>query len=223
MRLIFPILSVLLVINLQGYAQFNYDFQKVSAIRWTPVPESVGELCDLKIDLNGTWQFNSSPEKDFFQNNHDSGWKTIDVPGEWIMQGDSVKTGEYAGYSRTFKIPDQWRGKRILLKCEAIYSECKIWVNGQTGGSHLGGMTPFEKDITALVRNGENNLSIAVRSESLADTLSSASKYAVHPLGGITRPIYLIAIPDINVASLHVSTTRYFRNKTHVYMKINGE
>jgi hypothetical protein len=123
------------------------------------------------------------------------------------MQGDSVKTGEYAGYSRTFKIPDQWRGKRIILKCEAIYSECKIWVNGQSGGAHLGGMTPFEKDITVLVRNGENNLSVAVRSESLADTLSSASKYAVHPLGGISRPIYLIAIPDINVASLHVSTT----------------
>ncbi len=206
MRLTLAIITFTFLLSFKANAQFNYDPPKVSAIRWTPVPESTGDLKNVKIDLNGTWQFNPSPGKMFFQNQNRSGWKTIDVPGEWVMQGDSVKTGEYAGYSRTFKIPDQWRGKRIILKCEAIYSECEIWVNGQAAGAHLGGMTPFEKDITALVRNGVNNLSIAVRSESLADTLSSASKYAVHPLGGITRPIYLIAIPDINVASIHVST-----------------
>ena len=207
MRLTIAIIAFTFLLSLTANAQFKYDPQKVSAIRWTPTPESSGELKDLKLDLNGSWQFNPSPGKEFFKNDNRSGWKTIGVPGEWIMQGDSVKAGEYAGYSRTFRIPGQWKGKRIILKCEAIYSECKIWVNGKSGGAHLGGMTPFEKDITTLVQNGENNLSIAVRSESLADTLSSASKYAVHPLGGITRPIYLIAIPDINVASLHVSTT----------------
>ena len=157
--------------------------------------------------MNGSWYFNPSPEKEFFQNQNNSNWKTIGVPGEWVMQGFEVKSGEYAGYSKDFNKPETWNGKRIILKCEAIYSECKIWVNGQAGGKHLGGMTPFEMDITALVKTGINKLSIAVRSESLADTLSSASKYAVHALGGITRPIYLIAIPDLNVASFHVSTT----------------
>ena len=207
MRITLTIVAFTLLLNLQANAQYNYDPQKVSTIRWTPIPESSENLKVLKIDLNGTWQFNSSPEKDFFQKISQSGWKTIDVPGEWVMQGYTVKSGEYAGYVRSFNIPDTWKGKRIILKCEAIYSECKIWLNGKPAARHLGGMTPFENDITALVKNGENNLSIAVRSESLADTLSSASKYAVHPLGGITRPICLIAIPDINVASFHVSTT----------------
>ena len=207
MRVLYSIFAILLMLNFQGYTQFKYDPQKVSAIRWTPVPEPSGDLTDLKIDLNGSWKFNPSPGKGFFQNQNHSDWKTIEVPSEWVMKGFTVKNGEYAGYSRSFLVPDSWKGKRIILKCEAIYSECKIWVNGQPGGNHLGGMTPFETDITLLVKPGENNLSIAVRSESLADTLSSASKYAVHPLGGITRPICLIAIPNINVASLHVSTT----------------
>ncbi len=207
MRLIGSITLIVFMLNFASNAQFSFDPQKVSAIRWTPIPELSGDLKDTKIDLNGSWYFNPSPEKEFFQNQNNSNWKTIGVPGEWVMQGFEVKSGEYAGYSKDFNKPETWNGKRIILKCEAIYSECKIWVNGQAGGKHLGGMTPFEMDITAFVKTGINKLSIAVRSESLADTLSSASKYAVHALGGITRPIYLIAIPDLNVASFHVSTT----------------
>jgi hypothetical protein len=207
MKITFSFILFFCLLMMQVNAQFKYDAQKVSAIRWTPMPASVENLKDFKIDLNGSWQFNAAPEKDFFLKNKLSGWKTIDVPGEWVIQGHTVKSGEYAGYVRSFKIPSEWKGKRVILKCEAIYSECKIYLNNQDAGGHLGGMTAFEKDITPLVRTGENHISIAVRSESLADTLSSASQYAVHPLGGITRSIYLIAVPDVNVASFHVSTT----------------
>jgi len=207
MRTLFLFIAFFFLFNLQGNARFQYDTKKVSAIRWTPFPSSVSGLNDIKIDLNGTWQFNTSPGKDFFLNKKQSGWKTIEVPGEWVMQGYTVKSGEYAGYARSFKIPSNWKGKRIVLKCEAIYSECKIWLNSRFAGEHLGGMTPFEIDITSLVRSGENNISIAVRSESLADTLSGASTYAVHPLGGISRPICLIVLPEVNIASFHVSTT----------------
>lgn len=207
MRITFLFIAFLSLLNMQVNAQFKYDVQKVSAIRWTPMPASVGDLKDFKIDLNGNWQFNTAPEKDFFLKSKLSGWKTIEVPGEWVMQGHTVQSGEYAAYVRSFKIPSEWKGKRVILKCEAIYSECKIYLNNQDAGGHIGGMTAFEKDVTSLVKTGENQIAIAVRSESLADTLSSASQYAVHPLGGITRSIYLIAVPEVNVASFHVSTT----------------
>jgi len=226
MKVFFPFIAFLFLLNLQANAQFKYDAQKISAIRWTPVPASVNELKDFKIELNGNWQFNAYPEKDFFLKSKLSGWKTIEVPGEWVMQGHTVKSGEYAGYVKSFKIPSEWKGKRIILKCEAIYSECKIYLNNQEAGGHLGGMTAFEKDITSLVKNGENLISIAVRSESLADTLSSASRYAVHPLGGITRPIYLIAVPEVNVVSFHVSTTfdeKYEDANLKTELKISNE
>jgi len=188
-------------------AQFSFDKEKIKQIRWSPIPVFVENVKEFKLDLNGTWKFSPSPPKDFFTQNNHSTWENIKVPGEWVMQGYIVKSGEYAGYSRSFTLPQDWKNKRIILKCEAIYSECSIWINQQEAGRHLGGMTSFETDITSFVKNGENNITIAVRSESMADTLSSASQYAVHPLGGITRPIHLLALPEVNVASFHVTTT----------------
>ena len=206
MKLIPSIFAFLFLLTLQVKAQFKFDPQKVTAIRWSPVPEKAEGNDILKIDLNGQWNFSTTPEKEFWNHDRTSGWKTIEVPGEWVMQGYEVESGKAAGYFRNFQIPLSWKGFRIKLKCEAVYSDCQIWINGKAAGSHLGGFTPFEFDVTDQLRQGDNTIALTIKSESIADTLSSASKYAVHPLGGITRPVYLIALPEVNIASFHVST-----------------
>jgi len=83
----------------------------------------------------------------------------------------------------------------------------EVYVNGHKTGRHEGGFTPFEIDITDNVKFGsENTLSLAVTSESLSDRLASASKYAVHALGGISRKVTLFAVPLVNVNSYHITT-----------------
>lgn len=186
--------------------QFDYDAGKVEAIRWTPDPDQVAGLDQHVIDLDGNWRFSVEPGKSFYKDGNLQEWDDIEVPGEWVMQGYEVVPGNYAGYYRTFEVPVSWKDYRLKLKCETVYSECTIWVNGKEAGSHLGGFTPFEFDVSKLVKTGENSIALKVRSESLADTLSSASFYAVHPLGGITRSIYLVALPEVNLASFHVRT-----------------
>lgn len=184
--------------------------QSVSATDFTvprlsPLPVKVEKQ---KIPLGGNWQFNPSPEKEFWKQGSVTNWKSIEVPGEWVMQGFEVEKGKAAGYFRTFSVPSSWNGQRIKLRCNGIYSDSHIYINGKEAGSHLGGFTAFELDVTELVQTGkENRIAVSVRSESLADSTSSGSQYAVHPLGGITRDMYLFTLPDINMSMFHVNTS----------------
>lgn len=172
--------------------------------RLSPLPVNLEKQ---KVPLAGSWQFNPSPEKEFWKKDRVNNWKNIYVPGEWVMQGFEVEKGKAAGYYRTFTVPSSWDGQRVKLRCNGIYSDSRIYINGKEAGSHLGGFTPFELDVTGLVETGkENRIAVSVRSESLADSTSSGSQYAVHPLGGISRDIYLYALPDVNLGMFHAST-----------------
>lgn len=171
--------------------------------RLSPLPVKMEKQ---KVSLSGIWRFNPSPEKNFWEKSIRN-WKEIEVPGEWVMQGFEVEKGKAAGYYRTFTVPSSWNGERVKLRCNGIYSDSHIFINGKKAGSHLGGFTAFELDVTHLVEVGkENRIAITVASESLADSTSSGSQYAVHPLGGITRDIYLYALPNVNLAMFHAST-----------------
>ncbi|WP_293714778.1 glycoside hydrolase family 2 TIM barrel-domain containing protein [uncultured Parabacteroides sp.] len=192
------LLSLTLFFN-QGRAE-DFVIPRIS-----PLPIKVE---NRKVPLAGKWQFNPSPEKEFWKKGGLSNWKNIEVPGEWVMQGFEVEKGKAAGYYRTFTVPSSWNGQRVKLRCNGIYSDSRIYINGKEAGSHLGGFTPFELDITDWVETGkENKIAVSVRSESLADSTSSASQYAVHPLGGISRDIYLYALPDVNLGMFHASTS----------------
>ena len=171
--------------------------------RLSPLP---ADLEEWKVSLNGEWRFTTCLGEE--QYSGDKFESVIQVPGEWVMQGFEVAKGNRAGYARTFELPDSWKGKRVKLRCNAVYSECDLFVNGKKAGSHVGGFTAFEVDVTALVKTGQmNEILLSVASESVADSAASGSEYAVHPLGGITRDIFLFALPEVNLSMFHASTS----------------
>jgi hypothetical protein len=46
-----------------------------------------------------------------------------------------------------------------------------------------------------------------VGTETLADTMASGSRYAAHDIGGITRKMYIMAVPDVSIADVNYTTT----------------
>lgn len=179
--------------------------QDIEFPRLSPLPEAT---VPSKLFLNGKWLFNPTPEADFWKQKDITQWAAIEVPGEWVMQGFTVTPKRAAGYFRTFILPKEWQQKRIKLRCNAVYSDAQVYINGQKAGSHLGGFTPFELDVTQLVSfEKENQIDISVISQSIADKAASASMYAVHDLGGILRDIYVFALPDVSLSMLHASTS----------------
>ncbi len=175
--------------------------------RLSPKPSDVFGVEKEMIDLDGQWKFNPHVIQGFEKELDSPGWSDIQVPGEWSMQGFNVDSAVTAGYFRTFIVPRDWKQKRIKLRFNAVYSEAIVFINGQKAGSHNGGFTAFELDITDLVNVGKTNtLALAVKNESLENSLSSGSRYACHPLGGISRSVYLMALPQVNMSSLAIQT-----------------
>ena len=174
---------------------------------YTVKPQQVQGVYSPMLSLNGVWKFCEKPGEGFF-NDKQTGdtWKNITVPGEWAMQGFKVDSAKFGGYQTTFTLPEDWQGKRVKLRFDGVSSESVVYLNGKKVGSHMGGMTPFEIDITDGLKAGENLLSLSVRSESLADMLGSLTQYAAHQIGGITRKVTLFAVPEVHLSDLRIVT-----------------
>ena len=50
----------------------------------------------------------------------------------------------------------------MLLHFGAVDWKADVWVNGVCVGTHTGGFTPFEFDITAALKKGDNELKVRV-------------------------------------------------------------
>lgn len=201
------------------------DLEGGYSLRLTPAPDTSLQLQAPKVDLNGTWHIKTNPENSFYEKNEGdfSQWETIEVPSDFWMEGITDRETQ-AGYMRTFTIPAEWEGQRIKLRCDEIASACKVWVNDQQVGEHMGHFIAFELDITdAAVFGGENKISILVSRNSLARNLSG---YSVHPGGGITRKIYAFPVPEVNIAQMHISTNfddQYEDATTLVQLEVANE
>jgi len=119
---------------------------------------------DEWLNLNGTWQFEIDPNGDGeargLASGHDLA-QTILVPfcPESKLSGIAhTDFMEHVWYRRTFDVPADKRGKRLLLHFGAVDWHARVWVNGTFVGEHRGGYSPFTFDITPVARTGENEL-----------------------------------------------------------------
>ena len=133
-------------------------------------------------------------------------WKPLKVPSNYEMEGFTTKT-DTAAYHKVVTIPQEWAGKRIRLRAEAIYSSCDVWLNGQRVGGHDGGATPFELDLSAAAKPGQpNDLCILVKARSKAAMIDNMSVYAYFEIAGIWRPLELFCVEPVHVARLTYAT-----------------
>ncbi|MEE1322150.1 MAG: glycoside hydrolase family 2 TIM barrel-domain containing protein [Acutalibacteraceae bacterium] len=63
-------------------------------------------------------------------------------------------------YRKKFNLGKEFTGKRIILHFEAVDWETKVYVNGIKVGEHIGGYCPFSFDITDMLKDGENELTV---------------------------------------------------------------
>jgi len=122
---------------------------------------------DLKrnawMNLNGLWEYAITPI-----GNKPEKWDgniLVPYPVESALSGvkKRVSDKENLWYRRTFKVPNVWNRKQILLNFEACDWETTVWIDGKEAGSHKGGYDPFTFNITeVLADQKEHELLVCV-------------------------------------------------------------
>ena len=96
--------------------------------------------------------------------------------------GKTLRPGQVLWYRRPLPLKKR-AGMRTLLHFGAVDQRAWVYVNGLLAGTHTGGYTAFTLDITKLLREGENTLTVAVRDDT--DTVPLARGKQKTKRGGI--------------------------------------
>ena len=185
--------------------------------------------------LNGEWQFEIDDQADGEARGLVSGKdlaSKITVP--FCPESKLSGIGHYGimkhvWYRRTFELPAAMRGQRVLLHFGAVDYQAQVWLNGQRGGTHVGGDTAFAFDITKLLRAGSNELVVQVFHDVASGkqptgkqthTVSEGCMYT--RTTGIWQPVWLEAVGSTFVENFSIVPDPD-RSRVLIDASVNGD
>ena len=121
--------------------------------------------------------------------------------------GKTLRPGQVLWYRRPLPLKKR-AGMRTLLHFGAVDQRAWVYVNGLLAGTHTGGYTAFTLDITKLLREGENTLTVAVRDDTDAVPLSRGKQKTKRggiwytPQSGIWQTVWAEQVPERYIGSL---------------------
>lgn len=174
-----------------------------------------------KVSLNGVWTFaldplNTGEQARWFAADFVSArFDKVQVPHSFSVDKRYFFYTGTAWYFKQFNAPLARKGQRTFLQFDAVFYKTRVWLNGQPVGEHEGGYTPFEIEVTHLLKD-KNTLALSVNNAWDTTTIPGAKAsdakdapnvvqlYAWMNYGGITRPVHLITRPDAFIENVKV-------------------
>lgn len=180
--------------------------------------------------LNGTWNF-------FFVDSYKQlpaniekpgtniNWKTIQVPGNWEMQGYGValytnqpydfqprnpqppqlpEANPVGVYQREFEVPADWAGRNIYLHLEGAKSGVYVYINGKEVGYNEDAKNPGEYLINDYLQGTKNHLVVKCYRYSTGSYLECQDFWRI---SGIERDVYLFSQPKVAIQDFKVLST----------------
>ncbi len=196
-------------------------------VHYVPLPPQTAGLETNVISLDGAWSLNAKATNSVRgQSLSAPGWSPFTVPGQWLQQGYEIPQDKTVAVAREFVIPQSWRGRRIILRFDAIHAGTHYWLNGHELGYSENLFTPVEWDITDAARIGATNrLDLQMKVNTVSEQLSYSSAYAFHNLGGIDRSVRVFAVPLNYIRELHVDAAldkNYQDGRLRLHLGLDG-
>ena len=181
------------------------------------VPQIGNVLARETISLNGAWNYiidvqeegyydyrmnptnsgffrNAKPQRpeDLIEYDFDKA-PTMQVPGDWNTQDERLFFYEGTVWLKRSFDYHQQAGRHTLLYFGAVNYDTHVYVNGKKAGHHVGGFTPFNYDVTEMLRDGENTVIVKVDNKRHAEDVPTQI-FDWWNYGGITRDVLLVSV-----------------------------
>ena len=165
--------------------------------------------------LNGTWDFAIDAEG-VHENPERVEWATnIEVPfAPETLRSGIADTGLYRAcwYRLAFVPPPLAVGERLMLHFGAVDYRATVWIDGTLVGTHEGGYTPFEMDITDSLRTNQREHVLVVWADDDPGDLAKPrgkQDWQLEPHSiwyprttGIWQSVWLEKVPQVRIQSL---------------------
>ncbi|MBK5270390.1 MAG: beta galactosidase jelly roll domain-containing protein, partial [Bacteroidia bacterium] len=184
--------------------------------KWKVIVDPTGSGDSKKVWLE------KKPEKktDFFEYSFEGG-PELKVPGDFNSQMSEL--AYYEGtvwYKKEFNYTIQ-KEKRLFLHFGAVNYMADVYLNGKKIGSHEGGFTPFQFEITDEIKSGKNTVIVRVNNQRLKNGLPGLD-YDWLNYGGITREVNLIETPDTYIDDYFLQLKKGSLNSVAGYVQLDG-
>ena len=158
--------------------------------------------------MNGQWDFRLFPagaeeEEKAFAANRSAYDRAIAVPFSWVCPLSGVEE-DVAGIGWYRRAVSYQKKNRLFLCFGAVDYKADVYINGTHAGSHQGGYSYFEMEITALWREGENI--IEVRAEDYRQETQLYGKQGYGEIQGIWQTVWLEDRPQAYIQDWQVVT-----------------
>lgn len=162
-------------------------------------PQSPSELVEYDFDTSGL----------------------LNVPGDWNTQRESLLFYEGSlWYKHSFNY-NKAPKRRLFVHFGAANYLANVYLNGEPLGSHEGGFTPFDFEITDRVRPENNFLIVRVnnrRSKEFVPTVNTDW----WNYGGLTRPVTLVEVPETFIQDYSVQLAKSSTRQISGWVQLNG-
>ena len=221
-RLILPL--VLAVISMHAYASqspfmtnvYGREHQLLNG-KWNAIVDLYEYGRSREIYRNRKPQTN----EEFYEYSFEGGMR-LDVPGDWNSQYPELKYYEgTVWYARHFNASPSTEFRQFLY-FGAVSYRCNVYLNGELITSHEGGFTPFQIEVTDLIKGGDNFLVVEANNRRTTDAIP-ALVFDWWNYGGITRDVMLVKTPKTYIDNYFVQLDKHQEDLIHAEVTLSDK
>jgi len=144
-------------------------------------PAAAGAQARHTLPLDSGWLFHKTG---------DHGWQMVALPHSF----DGYRGP--AWYRRTLQLSHARDNQRHYLEFDGALLVAEVWVNGRQAGRHAGGFARFRFDVTDLLQDGGNEITVRVDNAPDNSLAPLGGDYTLY--GGLYRQVRLVSTSDVH-------------------------